>query len=510
MSKFRILSLEDDTEEPALDLPDPTPEEAAPAEPDATPPAEGPAKPVEPDLDPVDVTDLNVTKLGEQELKLTDTNLKAEEDERQKHLGSAITDLELLQTAAESFSECLYGKGTKREFALATEVYKRLRSDLGFKGNRNLIALEQFEVTDGKQLALESIKDTIVQVYTAIIKVISDAIAWLKKVFREFFSSTKRMVKANEQMTSMFLKHRKEFDPKFTKLIEVRAIDLKRYVDLPTHKMNLTYQDKQPPDMIVQNYDEHGRTVGTSNPSYAEAFDHVTELLKLHQVFRKNISADMLKTFESIKKSVIDNTPGENISFFNPKEFRVSNDQAAAHVEGIDCPDGSVMFAGSGYLGNAIFVTQFSDSSSLNPINDGLASWVKWKVKLTKSSVDMRDGWLGYITTEDVIKAFKSMADLSNELLYSEKTVDQVEHVLSSLEALLANFKATFKEDVALSPDENLERSKLFTTMASAAGSIVMNTNTYLTQVSEYAFTTQSSWLYYLNALVLHERQLMK
>ncbi len=235
-----------------------------------------------------------------------------------------------------------------------------------------------------------------------------------------------------------------------------------------------------------------------------------TDLVKVHKAFREHISADMLTTFETIKKSLVDNTPAASIKFFSPRLFSVTNEQYVSHIEGIDCPDDSVMLANTGYLGNVIYVTQFNDSPSLNPINDGLANWTKWKVKLTKSSEDMRDGWMNYITTDDVRDSFKSMADLSDELIGCEKTVDQVEHVLSSLEALLANFKSTFKEDATLTPDENLERSKLFTAMASAAGSIVMNTNTYLTQVTKYAFDTQSSWLYYLNALMRHEQQLMK
>ena len=506
MSKFKILALESDEEEPALDLEPTEPEE--PEEPAEDP--DTPVEPIVPDIEPIDIAELNVTKLGEAELASTDAALKEEEYERQENLGTAITDLELLQTAAESFSECLYGNGTKREFALATEVYKRLRTDLGFKGNKHQISLEQFDVTDGKQLALESIKDTIIQVCNAIIKVIRDAINWLKKAFKGFFSSAKRMAQAHVQMTSLFLKHRSVFDCKFAELTNTRAIDLVRYVDLPTHKVNLTYQDKQPPDMTVPSFNEHGHSAGTTNPSYAQAFDSITELLKIHLLFRKNISADMLKSFELVNKSLTEKQFSEPINFFRPSQFKLANAQAAVHVEGIDCPDGSVMFANTGYLGNVIYVTQFNTARTLNPVNTGLESWTKWKLKLTTSNADMRDGWMAHISTKDVQEAFKSMATLSHELIDAEKTVDQAEHILGSLEALMTSFRSSFQEDSLLSQDENLERSKVFTRMTAAAGSIVMNTNTFLTQSTQYAFKIQASWLYYLNAIVTHEKGLMK
>ena len=509
MGKFRIISLEDDSPQPALDVPDNDPKPA-----EAEPPAPTPEVP---DNTPADTSDLNVLQLEKNTLDEENKKLKEEEETRQENLGNAVNDLELLNVAAESFANCLHGNGSKTEFALASEVYSRVRSSLGFASNRSQISLEQYDQADGKKIAMESIKDTMNQVFTAIIKVIIDAVKWLNKTFRSIFSQANNLIRSNKTMTTMFLKHRSVFDPKSDKSKKTATIDFKRYVDLPTHKLNLTYMGNQPPDTFITTYDIRGRPNGKESTTYPDMFDRIKELVSLHRLFRKNISAEMLSSLEEAKKALLDDDPNAQVSFFDPLDFHLDNSQDVMHVEGIDCPDGSRMFAKSGYLGNVIYVSQYNSESWANPVNSGLNDWGRWRMKLVRADTEMRDGWMSYLPTADVVKTFHSIADLSHELLDCEKTIDCVEHVLTSLESQLSTFKSTFTEgdfssngQTPLTEQEKLERAKMFSKIASAVNGVISSTNTYLFQVTNYAITTQTSWLYYLNAIMRYEESLMK
>lgn len=531
-----ILSMEDDS--PPIETDEEMPADA-PAD---TPPAEGEDPPAEdaptdaptdeptdapvdgepaegeeevdlnPDNKPAKLTGLNVDKLAKAELKEEDKKIAKEQERRQEASNEAIPDLELLHSATESFYECMQGKGSPAGFKLAMDVHFRVKHNLGFPPEKRMLSMEDYEVPDRRQVALESIMDTVKTILTAIINAIVRAIDWVKKVFRKYFSETGRLQTSTEKMTDLFLKHRAENDGKLKELEKIDALNHSRYVELITRKLALTYAGKQPGEMKVVDYDwQTGVAARPRYPTYAEAINDLNGVLKMHNALNGIITDGLVSTFVEIENALTNNQAlPQTLNVFSPRATTFTGSRKVDHAAGENTPDGSTMYAKDGFLGDFVILTQCANSSVKDPIENAFMQLAKWRCKIVKEQTELKDGWLRNLSTDEVKAAYSSWAAIGGTLVEFEKTTDHIEHVTDSLKNVLIKIKSNIREDVNKETSEVIRKNKLYIEMAAAANSITFSVNALLTGAADHVRSTQIAWLFYLDAIKAYELTLMK
>lgn len=524
-----IIALEEQAV-PALDLPEDLPKdgevpvedkssESVPKDNSDTPPTDGGSDPnappaekaPEPDNKPIVVSDLNVMELERNEIKAQNKEAKKEHEKVVQATENAVSDLEMLHSAAEGFADCLYGSGTPATFKLSKRVYEAARSALSFPPMRRKVSVENYAEHSEKAFAMESIMDTVKQVIGAIINAIVSAINWLKKVFKEFFDSSRRLAKANEQMCDMFLKHRKDNEAKLRKLDSTSALDHERFVELPTHKLNLTYKGKQPGfGMVVEKYDtETGSKNDSVEPNYAQAFQELTKLLNIHEKFKERVSPKLIHEFEQLEKDIEENK-SSSVQGFYPKEFLLPNARQVMHFDGTTCPDNARMFINEGYLGNVVYLLQMGAGSDSSPVIGLLSRYADFKAKIVTAEKTMSDAWMRNLATDEIKATFLATAAMTNEMVNLSKTTDSIEHTLEMMKSLMIKVKAKVGKDLDYQTDAAQFKNRAYTAMAAAASSLVNTTNSVLSGCASHAHDVQISWLYYINAIMRREQDMLK
>lgn len=473
-----------------------------------TPPVED----TNPGNKPIDISDLNVVELEENEA-IAKTELLQEEHRRQEAISEVSDNADLLHHATESLVNCLNGKGTSSEFKLATGVYDRLRGNLGLHTQKRSVSLEDYSNPDTKAIAVESFMDTMKTVISAVINAIIKAIEWLKKVFRDYFNGNKRLIEANRQMHSMLLKIRTEHKDKLEKIHSEQLTDQKRYVDLPIYKPDLTYEGKQPGEMLVKRHDNRGNVVSYS-PSYPEAIADITGLFSLHAQFQKRMTSDLSNGFEQIFNAISKGDDLESVNIFDPKEFIPDGAELVSHAEGIDPEEDCLLYIKTGYLGNFSLVQQILSSSTAenatDPITRKLLELGNWRGKYVSTNTSMSDGWLRNLSTEEIKLSYEACNDLSHQVVAMEKTVESVEHTLTTLKGILNKIKGDIRVDMDYSTDAGIKQNQAYIQFAKSIGAVVNTTNAVLTGSADRARKFQFAWLYYLNAIKIKEIDLLQ
>ena len=497
---------------PAEDAPTDTPTDEPTDAPVDSDPTEGEEEvDLNPDNKPAKLTGLNVDKLAKAELKEEDKKIAKEQERRQELTDNAITDLELLHSATESFVECMEGKGSPAGFKLAIIVKERVKHNLGFPPERRKLSLEDYEEPYGRKYALESIMDTVKHVLTVIINAIIKAIEWIKKVFRKYFSETAMMKRNMEKMTNLFLTHREKYEGKLKVAERTNVVDHARYVDLIVRKLALTYAGKQPGEMKVTDYDwQTGAAGRTREPTYPEAFKDLEGVLKVHEKLKEIVSEELVSTFTKVEDALSNNMQlPEGLTFFNPKNIIFGGSRRVEHAAGVNAPDDARMYAKDGFLGDFVIITQCANSTEKDPIENAFMQMAKWRCKIVKDQTELKDGWMRNLSTDEVRATYKSLADISHTLDDFQRTVDHIEHVTDLLKSVLVKIKSNIREDTKRDAPEAIRKNNIYIQMAKAANSITFSTNALLSGAAEHMREAQLAWIYYLNEIKNHETMLL-
>ena len=449
-----------------------------------------------------DTDDLQVDKLDELTAK-ADFQDEKRSDERAT-LDNSLDDLTVLTTAYESLRAAMEsGTPQPEAVALANRVLHDVNSRV-FQDSEIQVAVEGFG--DLSSVSLEGFRSTMKALFRAIIDAIIRAVEWIKKRFKDFFEENRWVLDSTRRLTKDVVDFRHANDKKFSEAFKARRINEAAYVQGPTFKAFLTYLGKQPgAGMTVVDYDADGRSEGERQPSYAEAFSDLHDLLKLQDFFS---SLHVTRFAADTAQVVLAIDDGEDYPVsmmgFNPRLTVPNGARPMFHFEGYTCPEDAVLYVREGYLGSMALGVQVAHQPAPTNPREAIQQASLWKMDFHKEPVEMISGTLRFLATNEIVDGSKMSQEISEELLRLRKTVDIVDQYSQQLKKLMVSIEARFAGDVMV--DGN-EQSIQYIELSHAINAVVRNASTFLVDgAPAYCRLVQYAWLKYLLAIQAQDK----
>lgn len=475
-----------------------------------------------------DVGNLNVDKVAE---------VLDEESERKEQVDDAIEENRTLAAAVEAFADSMRlngGAATASMVQLGDSVLKGAKARLGHHETSSGFAMEGFRekhqmrptLANRCTVALESFGNFFKEVWEAIVKAIQRAIDWIKNVFRGFFGTVERSSKTTKELTSAIIKNRNT--PRWREY-EKSAVGLLEYVTLSTDKKRfLTLYGQLPENAIVEIYSMKAsapiEVVGAARNNNGGGitsemmFERLFALSQIHEKYPQTFGDDFIKNLSEAcdklgKKETLANIPPltiiHNVFPDNPNLTFFMN--STTYKGKTPAKPENAMYASELYLGDLKIFNEVQLFPAKN-FEESVTVLGEWKFEaVTGGSEAQFDGWMPYMSDDNLKEFSENFIGLNRNLDSFEKTVDKMENFHSKLKKLAEEMVVNSTKHLQEQADANSPtngRSQMFLDISKMINNVISNINVSLLKYSTHLAQVTIAWNAYLKEVYDKEKKI--
>ena len=474
---------------------------------------------------PIDYVELDELRVNEVAAKeAIEQKLVDDAETVTQSVDDAVEESKSLVTAIEALGEQIRnGQGITQVMGRSLGVnLSGLRARVGFADPHAALSLEGFrnkadgtprlEPVRSAEVALEGFRNTLKAILENIVKAIQAAITYMVRLIKQRMFDLKEVRKNTVDVTKAVLAQR-QADYKGEQVLHPAIVGSDKYVNLsflqrPGVAGSLRILNQQP-------------------DNYAAAIKAVIDEVSVHReygsVFSKNFVARIEDMFQGIvygkdwdSKSPLTNQIGRLFSKNSALITSVKDLHGMAPPARVVPPYAG--FYTTGLLGDVAFYQFIGKNLAGADLAEEMEALTNWQfVRTTHASPEgiSSDGWLRYLTNDEIIAGSKMIEQLQDELGRFANTVDAMEHMEDELKDIAlraAQALGPMTESEAFFNDsdpKNGWKGSLLTELVALLNSVVSNLNNSIVEYHRYGQAVCIAWNFYLAAIHKKERELL-